>query len=152
MGSGCMVSRSTPVPSGRLQGAVSGSEVHVFPMSRPKSEIQLRNSIIPDTRPEVKCLVKLTEVDKKFLKEELHEDDESIDQIKRALKKTTFELDGKRISAEKVVGLIGRRKFLCGLDRSAFHWDAVQNTADGHEVYFDSRRFFREKSRRREAR
>ena len=94
--------------------------------------------------------MKLTEEDKKFLKEELHEDDESIDQIERALKKTIFELDGKRISAEKVVDLIGRRKFLCGLDRSSFHWDAVQNTADGQEVYFDSRRFFREKPRRRD--
>ena len=97
-------------------------------------------------------LVKLTEEDKKFLREELYEDDDSIDQIERALKKTVFEIDGKRISAEGVIELIGRRKFLCGLDRSAFHWDAVQKTVDGHEVYFDSRRFFREKPRRREAR
>ena len=34
VGSGCMESRSTLAPSGRLRGAIRGSEVHVFPVAR----------------------------------------------------------------------------------------------------------------------
>ena len=96
--------------------------------------------------------MKLTEEDKKFLREEMFEDERSILQIEKAIQKTIFEIDGKRISADEVISLIGRKNFLCGMDRSAFHADAVQHTPDGKELYFDSRPFFKEKPRRRDAR
>ena len=34
VGLGCMEYRSTPAPAGRLQGAIRGSEVYVFPVAR----------------------------------------------------------------------------------------------------------------------
>ena len=96
--------------------------------------------------------MKLTEEDRQFLREEMFEDERSILQIEKAMKKTTFEIDGKRISADDAISLIGRRNFLCGMDRCAFHVDAVQHTPDGKDLYFDSRPFFKEKPRRRDAR
>ena len=49
--------------------------------------------------------MKLTEEDKKFLREEFFEDERSILQIEKALKKTIFEIDGKRISADEAIRL-----------------------------------------------
>ena len=97
-------------------------------------------------------LVKLTEEDKRFLREKMYEDDQSIDQIERALAKTIFELDGKRITAEEARSVLSETDFLTGIDRSSFHVDAVRYTEDGREVSFDSRPFFRERPRRREPR
>ena len=96
--------------------------------------------------------MKLTEEDRQFLREEFFEDERSILQIEKAIKKTIFEIDGKRISADEAISLIGRRNFLCGMDRCAFHVDAVQHTLDGKDLYFDSRPYFKEKPRRRGAR
>ena len=50
--------------------------------------------------------MKLTEEDKKFLREEFFEDERSILQIEKAIKKTIFEIDGKRISADEAISLI----------------------------------------------
>jgi hypothetical protein len=97
-------------------------------------------------------LVKLTEEDKKFLREMMYEDEKSINQIEKALDKTIFELDGKRITAEEARKILGDEDFLSGLDRSSFHVDAVRYTEERKAVTFDSRPFFREKARRREAR
>ena len=44
--------------------------------------------------------MKLTEEDKKFLREEFFEDERSILQIEKAIKETIFEIDGKRIVIE----------------------------------------------------
>ncbi len=96
--------------------------------------------------------MKLTEEDRQFLREEMFEDERSILQIEKAMKKTIFEIDGKRISADDAISLIGRKNFLCGMDRCAFHVDAVQHTPDGKDLYFDSRPYFKEKPRRRDAR
>ena len=73
-------------------------------------------------------LVKLTEEDKKFLREMMYEDEKSINQIEKALDKTIFELDGKRITAEEARKILGDEDFLSGLDRSSFHVDAVRYT------------------------
>lgn len=68
-----------------------------------------------------------------------------INQIEEAshAKHTTYELDGQPISREKVIELLGRRSYLAGLARSAFHWSAAQFLPDGREVRFDSGNYFR---------
>lgn len=53
------------------------------------------------------------------------------------------EAKGKRISRDEAIRLLGRRVWLSGLSRSAFHFTAVR-TIEGSEafVYFNSRRYF----------
>ena len=50
---------------------------------------------------------------------------------------------GKCISAKKAIRLLGRRVWLTGLGRSAFHWSACR-TVEGSQqfIIFDSRRLF----------
>ena len=91
--------------------------------------------------------MKLTEEDRDFLRTQYHEDEESIDQIEKALRKTTFHMGNERISAEEVIARIGREMFLSGIDRSAFHVTALRITPDGKEIFFNSRRFFKEPER-----
>lgn len=55
---------------------------------------------------------------------------------------TTYTVDNQRISRNKAIALLGRKRFLFGLARSAFHWSACQTTPDGREVSFDSGKFF----------
>lgn len=66
-------------------------------------------------------------------------------QIAEAIRKTTYQVveNGKqrRISAEKAMDILGKERFLSGISRSAFHWDAVR-VVDSCEVYFDSRKLF----------
>ena len=68
---------------------------------------------------------------------------EDIAQIGRALRKTNFEYNGKRISREKALDLLGRREFLSGIARAAFHVTAVRLTDRGEKVLIDSSRFFK---------
>lgn len=50
----------------------------------------------------------------------------------------------RRVSREEAIALLGKRRYLAGLGRSAFHWSAAQHTEDGKaEVYFDSGRLFK---------
>ena len=78
------------------------------------------------------------------------ETEESIPQIREALKKTVYTLldpEGveKRISAEKALDILGERTFLSGISRSAFHWTAARESEDGKQkVYFDSSKLFRD--------
>lgn len=55
---------------------------------------------------------------------------------------TTYTVDNQRISRNKAIALLGRKRFLFGLARSAFHWSSCQTTPDGREVSFDSSKFF----------
>lgn len=55
---------------------------------------------------------------------------------------TIYEVDNRRISRNKAIALLGRKSFLFGLARSAFHWSSCQFTPDGREVSFDSSKFF----------
>lgn len=49
----------------------------------------------------------------------------------------------RQISREQAIALLGKHRYLAGLGRSAFHWSAVQYTANCEAaVYFDSRKFF----------
>lgn len=52
---------------------------------------------------------------------------------------------GKRINGEEAIRILGRRVWLSGLARSAFHWTAMRSSPDEqYEVYFDSSRFFKD--------
>ena len=50
---------------------------------------------------------------------------------------------GKRISRDEAIRLLGRRTWLSGLGRSAFHYTAVRKI-EGSEalIYFNSRKYF----------
>lgn len=93
--------------------------------------------------------MKLTEEDKQLLRK-LGHPDADFPQIEEAMqtKYTKYDYQGKRISREKAIELLGRRKYICGLSRSAFHWSAVQHVSenDGSEddvVGFDSHNLFK---------
>ena len=50
---------------------------------------------------------------------------------------------GKRISRNEAIRLLGRKEWLSGLSRSAFHYSACRDTLDGASfVLFDSHKLF----------
>ena len=64
-------------------------------------------------------------------------------QIEEATRKTDYEYCGKRIGWQKALELLGRRNYLSGISRSAFHFSAVRFTPQNVPVYFDSGRLFK---------
>lgn len=66
-------------------------------------------------------------------------------QIEEAMQKskTKYIFNGKQISREEAIILLGERKYLAGISRSAFHFTACQEIAQGCYVYFDSTSLFR---------
>ena len=94
--------------------------------------------------------MKLTNKDKEILRQ-FGDEEADFEQIERAIGKTTYTLQGnkngifveRKITAKKAIELLGRKNFLSGISRSAFHWSAVRETDDGREIYFDSSRLFR---------
>lgn len=90
--------------------------------------------------------MKLNETDKTILRE-IGVPDADFQQIEQAASKTVYEHYPKtgvgwKISADKAVNLLGRKEYLSGLSRSAFHWSAMRETKNGDQVYFDSSRYF----------
>lgn len=83
--------------------------------------------------------MKLTENDKQILKKWGHPDAD-IPQIEEATGKTIYKLNFKeRISAKRAIELLGRKEFLSGISRSAFHFTATRNIENTDDVvYFDS--------------
>lgn len=67
---------------------------------------------------------------------------QDLNQIEYAVAKTTFKCDGEHISQAEALTILGRKDFLCGMSRSAFHWDTSRTTPDGRTVDFDSSRYF----------
>ena len=88
--------------------------------------------------------MKLREEDKALLLSWGYEK-QDLPQIEEALKGriTVYKLDNRPISREKVIEILGMRDFLSGIARSAFHWTAARETAEGQVVLFDSRRLFK---------
>lgn len=88
--------------------------------------------------------MKLTEADRVLLFA-WNYDESDFNQIEEATRKTTYEYNGDKIGREKVIELIGRREFLSGIARSAFHRSAVRQAPDNDDVtiYFDSSGLFR---------
>lgn len=96
--------------------------------------------IIDKTR----CDMKLTEDDKQLLRSWNIEEREFA-QIEEAfsVSKTKYSLNGKRISRQKAIELLGREGYLSGIARSAFHYTAARETQTGDCVIFDSHDLFR---------
>ena len=83
----------------------------------------------------------LTKKDIQTLKEWGHEDSD-IRQLNEAANKTKYEVDGESVSRDTAIQLLGRRCWLSGIARSAFHWTAARETEDGKTVFFDSSALF----------
>ena len=91
--------------------------------------------------------MKLTAEDKVLLRE-WGFPDEDFWQIELAMQEryTKYKLDGKTISRERALRLLGRRKYLSGLARSALHYTAARTVGESEEsgvVSFDSSRLFK---------
>lgn len=91
--------------------------------------------------------MKLTSDDKRLLRSWGHSD-QDMEQISEAIRKTTYtaytagSTRGKRISADTAVEILGRKVFLSGIGRSAFHFDALRENDEHTEVIFDSHKLF----------
>lgn len=95
-------------------------------------------------------VVKLSESDKNLLlswgytKEDFPQIEEAMQADKTSY--TLYQGDsttGKRISSKQAISILGRRAYLAGISRSAFHWDACKEYKHG-EILFDSSRLFRQ--------
>lgn len=86
--------------------------------------------------------MKLTSEDKVLLLEMGHPESD-FGQIEEATCKTVYEYCGRRIGQKRALELLGRKSYLAGIGRSAFHFSAVQLTPQDVPVYFDSHRLFK---------
>lgn len=104
--------------------------------------------------------MKLTDEDKKFLREMYDETEErNLKQIEDCSKKTRFTLvdttnhkssflwyTAKEISEKEAINLLGRETFLSGMERAAFHRSAIRylpNTNEKIWVSFSSFAFWK---------
>lgn len=51
---------------------------------------------------------------------------------------------GEKITHQQAIDILGLHGYLSGISRSAYHWSACRQNADGDTVFFDSRRMFSE--------
>lgn len=88
--------------------------------------------------------MKLNNDDKKWLLE-LGDTEEDSWQIEQALNAniTKYTIDGISVSRDEVIRLLGRKQFISGISRSAFHYTAARETEKGKVVLFDSSRLFK---------
>lgn len=86
--------------------------------------------------------MKLTHADKSLLLDMGHRESD-FDQIEEATRKTLYEYDGRQVGREETIAILGRRSYLAGISRSAFHGSSVQFALDQKPVYFDSERLFK---------
>ena len=94
--------------------------------------------------------MKLTQKDKEILLE-MNVSEKDFPQIEAVSRKTKYILSpcgfgygDKKISAKTAMEILGRKTFLSGLSRSAFHWEAVRyDDTYVNKVFFDSSAFFR---------
>lgn len=76
---------------------------------------------------------------------ELGYSDTDVKQIEEVMqvRYTTYTLGSKTISRDRAIELLGRKTYLSGIVRSAFHWSAVRITESGENIYFDSSKYFK---------
>ena len=93
--------------------------------------------------------MKLTNEDKKLLVGLGHKE-EDLKQIEKAtvktmyeLSKTSFNTENFEISANEAIEILGRRNYLNGISRSAFHRSACVDNGNGQVVHFDSSKLFK---------
>lgn len=87
----------------------------------------------------------ITKEDKAYLSE-LGYPKKDIDQIEYAASHTKYIHGSKRVSATKAIEILGKKEFLSGLCRSAFHETASREPLDKNDynmVLFDSSEMFR---------
>ena len=74
---------------------------------------------------------------------------EDIPQIQKAISRSSYSLynektdDENFISASEALDILGRKEFLSGIARSAFHWSSCRRTSKGDAIYFDSSALFK---------
>ena len=86
--------------------------------------------------------MKLTKEDKELLKNWGHEE-RDFNQIEEATIKTTYKTNRNKITANEALDILGRKVYLSGISRSAFHWSACRQNEKGQTVYFDSSKLFK---------
>ena len=64
-------------------------------------------------------------------------------QIEEATRKTKYTLDDQVITQREALRVLGRKTYLSGISRSAFHYSASRTSEDGRNVLFDSSALFR---------
>lgn len=74
---------------------------------------------------------------------------DDIRQIDKAVTKTVYQLEDKKISHKKAREILGDKEFLSGIARSAFHFDAVRKTDKQELLLFDSSKLFKTNERGR---
>ena len=91
-----------------------------------------------------RCTMQLTQKDKRLLLSWQFEE-KDFAQIEGALSgtNTKYSVDGRRISRQKAIELLGREVYLSGIARSAFHYTSVRQARTGERVMFDSHNLFR---------
>lgn len=81
--------------------------------------------------------MKLTEQDKQILRDFGHPESD-MRQLNEAARRCKYtDEHNKRISTEKVIGMIGRKAWLAGLSRAAYHATASQGEYGQNHVSFD---------------
>lgn len=85
--------------------------------------------------------MKLSGRDKKYL-ESIGYSEGDFPQIQEAIGKTEYTCQSKKIRQHDAINILGRRNYLSGVARSAFHWTSSSVAENGAVVYFDSRRMF----------
>jgi len=93
--------------------------------------------------------MKLDKVDRAYL-ETCGFSEKDFPQIEAAGRRTKYSLSSaangwtyQKITAKDAEKVLGRRLFVSGLSRSAFHWSAVRMADNGDKVFFDSSSMFR---------
>ena len=93
--------------------------------------------------------IEMTEERKKIFRDMGHEEGD-MRQLSQALKRTKYKVSSREegkttsISAVQALEILGEKKFLSGISRSAYHYTAARETEDGEfVVYFDSSMLFR---------
>lgn len=79
-----------------------------------------------------------TQGDKEYLKS-LGEDEAHIRQIESAVRRTVFKYRGQRITRDKAIDLLGRERFLSGMQRCTYHQTAVRTTDGEETVFFETK-------------
>lgn len=88
--------------------------------------------------------MKLTNEDKELLVSLGYPEDD-FEQIEAATVVTTYKLNHKeKITRDKAIELLGRRTYLSGISRSAFHFTSCRQVeGTGDVVAFDSSKLFK---------
>lgn len=86
--------------------------------------------------------MKLTEQDKQILRDFGHPESDIRQLCEAARRCKHTDEHGNRITAEKAVEMLGRKTWLSGISRAAFHWNCGREN-NGYYVSFDCSAMFK---------